>query len=144
MVIGVSKFRRRMRAIPKHVKDDVAKVMEEEAEKIVQMMRSLVPVKSGDLKESIGWTWGEAPKGSFVVRSYRRKDGKKSKYSKVMLTIYAGNETAFYARYVEFGTKHGKAAQPFFYPAYRANRTQAKSRITRAVRRAMKKGPGNG
>jgi HK97 gp10 family phage protein len=52
-------------------------------------------------------------------------------------TIYAGNDEAYYARWVEFGTVK-MAAQPFFYPSYRALRKKAKSNIKRSVTIAIR------
>jgi hypothetical protein len=70
----------------------------------------------------------------------------------LIITIYAGSDEAFHARWVEFGTaphlnggrfagsSHpGTAAQPFFYPSYRATRKRAKGRVTRAVNKAAKR-----
>jgi HK97 gp10 family phage protein len=53
------------------------------------------------------------------------------------LSIYAGNEAAFYCRWIEFGTIN-QPAQPFFYVSYRANRKKAKSAIRRAVTKSAK------
>jgi len=78
------------------------------------------------------------------------------------ITIFAGDDKAFYARWAEFGTaphslakgadrssrrrrnlpgrQHpGARAHPFFYPAYRANRKKLKSRVSRAITKAAKK-----
>lgn len=52
--------------------------------------------------------------------------------------VTAGDETAFYARMVEFGTPTSSAS-PFFYPAYRSVRRLLKSRMSRATRNAVKK-----
>jgi HK97 gp10 family phage protein len=61
------------------------------------------------------------------------------------ITIYAGTRDkslgsadAFYARFQEFGTVK-MTANPFFYPAWRANRKRVKGAITRAVKRAVRK-----
>ena len=53
------------------------------------------------------------------------------------ITIYAGDDKAFYARFVEFGTVKMKAI-PFFFPAYRTNKKRAKSRVRRAHTKAAK------
>lgn len=70
----------------------------------------------------------------------------------LQITVFAGGGDAYYARMIEFGTaphlnggrfagsKHpGTAAQPFFFPAFRANRRRAKSRVSRAINKAAKK-----
>jgi HK97 gp10 family phage protein len=117
--------------------------MEQAAELIVAMMRSLVQVQHGDLKESIGWTWGSAPKGSISFTAIK---------GRLILTIYAGNEVAYYARWVEFGTAPhdtggifkggyhpGTSPQPFFYPAFRALKKKASSMMAKSIRDEVKK-----
>jgi len=57
--------------------------------------------------------------------------------------VIAGDEKAFYARWVEFGTAAreghpGTAPQPFFFVAYRALRKRLRGRLTRAFTKAKK------
>lgn len=147
--------------------------MEAGADEIVALARSLVPVSSGALRNSIGWTWGDAPDGSLILGSVRKISRSRRKIKTkadvrreagLAITIYAGDDEAFYARWVEFGTQATQArgsrrnnrfrnifvatkeyrahaatpAQPFFYPAYRALRKSVKSRIRRAANKAAK------
>lgn len=110
------------------------------AEKIVALAKNLCPVDSGDLRASIGWSFGDAPKGSVSIAS--------GKVGNTRITIFAGNEKAYYARWVEFGTKasspDGKRphaatqAEPFFFPAWRALRKSVKSELAKAIRAAVK------
>jgi HK97 gp10 family phage protein len=155
MVEGADKMRQRLvKSVPEAVRAAVKDAMGKSADEIVAMARSLVPVASGKLRESIGWTFGDAPKGSLTigeVRPVREGD--------VRITIYAGNNEAFYARWVEFGTQahglmsganksrgkrqggrqhSGTNAQPFFFVSYRTNKKKAQGRITRAVNKALK------
>lgn len=148
-VVGLERLNRKLRALPKAVEEEISKAMEQSANEIVAFAKSLAPVDDGDLQMSIGWTWGDAPKGAMVlgkVRSSGRGAGN------LQITVYAGGGDAFYARFVEFGTaphinggrfagsdNPGTSAQPFFYPAYRATRKRAKGRITRAVNKAAKR-----
>jgi HK97 gp10 family phage protein len=121
--------------------------MERAAEQIVAMMKNLVPVDNGTLRDSIGWTWGKAPKGSLAVAAIKggKADG-------LTITIYAGNDKAYYARWVEFGTSPranggkfsgtknpGTRARPFFYVSWRANKRSAKRIVRKGVRDAAKK-----
>lgn len=141
---GIRQLSRKLARMPGPVRDASRQTLEAGAIQIVEMMKSLVPVNTGRLKESIGWTWGKAPKGAFAFATAVDTEG-------FTLTIFAGDETAFYARWVEFGTapheqagthpgaQHpGTRAQPFFFPAYRANRKKIKSNVTRAVNKALK------
>lgn len=131
--------------------------MEAVASEIVSMMKSLAPEQSGDLRDSIGWTWGKRPKYSQVMAV-----AKASLAGEMTITIFAGNSKVRYAHLVEFGTaphvikaQEGKAlgkggifgsevhhpgatAKPFFYVSWRANKKKARSRIARATRKAAK------
>lgn len=147
-ILNLARLEKKLRRLPQVAEREIKAAMEAAADDIVALARSLAPEEDGDLKKSIGWTWGTAPRGSItlgsVVAAALGKD--------LTLTVYAGDSTAFYARWVEFGTaphlnrglfagtQHpGTAAQPFFFPAYRANRKGAKARIRRATRAAGRK-----
>lgn len=114
------------------------------ADDIVATMKNVVAFDDGDLKDSIGWTWGRAPKGSIQIAVVGQGD--------MTITIYAGNEKAFYARFVEFGTAPHKAGgkfkgadhpgtrkQPFFYPSYRAHRKAVRRDVRKAIVNAVKR-----
>lgn len=146
---GIDRLRKKLRAFPDAVKVEIRQAMEQSANEIVALAKSLAPVDSGDLQMSISWTWGEAPKGAIVLG--RVKSGATAS-GNMKITVFAGGGDAYYARMIEFGTaphlnggrfagsKHpGSAAQPFFYPAYRAVRKRAKGRVTRAVNKAAKR-----
>lgn len=142
MVEGLDRFNRRMNAIPKRMREAVAEEMEKTAAEIVDKMRALAPKgRSQRLVNSIGWTWGDAPKGAIVLGSVRgtrrRSRGKNVGYAALRITIYAGGGSAFYAKFHEFGTVK-MAASPFFYPSWRLYRRRVKSRINRAMKRALK------
>lgn len=109
------------------------------------MMQNLVPVDDGELMESIGWTWGTAPKYSQRIGTVKSNDGK------LTITIYAGNSKVRYAHLVEFGSaphvnggmfpgtfNPGAKAQPFFYVSWRAKRRSARARVSRAITKAAK------
>lgn len=135
MVMGLKRLNRKLTVtIPEKVRQATRAAMEKGADEIVALMKSRVPVDDGDLRDSIGWTWGEAPKGSITIgKSRPLKDGDE------LITIYAGNDKAYYARWVEFGTqKH--TPQPYFYPSYRQLKRRTKSRVTREMKKAIKAG----
>lgn len=144
-IIGLQKLQRKLNALPRSVKLRVREAMEQGAEEIVNMAKSLVPSDSGTLRESVGWTYGRAPKGAMTFASVQSLGGD------FTITIYAGNSEAFYARWVEFGTSQHVAggkfvgatipaiqASPFFYVSFRANRKRVRGRITRAINKAAK------
>jgi HK97 gp10 family phage protein len=152
---GLSRIQARMRAIPDAVQDAAKKALAKGADDIVAMAKSLCPTDSGALRESIGWVWGdEAPNGARVIATSREIEG-------ITITIYAGSDEAYYASFVEFGTRAGKlgkrkqsgatglgrkvlrthpgvTAQPFFFPAYQLNKKKVASRLKRSVNKAIK------
>lgn len=142
---GLKELQRKLDRLPVVAKARIREAMEKGADEIVSMMRSLVPTDSGDLRDSIAWTWGRAPKGALTLGKVQSIGGD------LTITVYAGNATAYYSRFVEFGTASHTAggmfagatiptiaASPFFFVSYRANRKKVKSRITRAINKAAK------
>ena len=160
MVKNLKSLERKLRLkIPRAVERQLRQQMAVAADRIVQTAQGLVPQRHGDLKNSIGWVWGnDAPKGSISLGSLF---GSGSGDSDLVITIFAGDDEAFYARWVEFGTQPhsttsgadisrnkrqsnrvhgGTPPQPFFFPAYRLNRRSAKSRISRAIKKGLAEG----
>ncbi len=141
-ILNLNRLNRKLAKLPAVAKQMIRQAMEAKANEIVSMMKNLVPVDDGTLRDSIGWTWGKAPKGSLTLASVQATGD-----SDMTLTIYAGNKEAFYARWVEFGTaRHengglfagsihpGTTAHPFFFVSWRAN----KRRTVRAIRKASR------
>lgn len=133
----------RINAIPKSIKNEIKKSLETNAEKIVNSMKSYVPVDTGSLKNSIGWTWGRPPKGAMILGRASSQLG-----GELTITIYAGNAKTMVAgkdgkfehqlaRLIEFGTKE-MSAQPFFYPVWRINKKAIKRDINKSIRKAVK------
>lgn len=166
-ISGLDRLNRRLLKMPDAARKEISIAMEKGAEEVVILAKSLAPVgqvsgvnssnNPGALRDSIGWTWGRAPKGSITLGRVVDKS------NDLVITIFAGNDQAFYARWVEFGTKahgidavnaptmgragrnfgkhvnHPGAKQTaFFYPAYRALRKRVKSRISRSVRKSIR------
>lgn len=133
-VIGQEKLKKKLLALVSAGKIEIKKAMETSADEIVAMAKGLVPADTGALRDSIGWTWGKAPKGAMTLGTVQT-DAVDSGFT---ITIYAGNSEAYYARWVEFGTQK-MGQRPYFYPSYRALRKRAKGRVTRAVNKTFKK-----
>lgn len=132
MVKGLDDFNRRWGAIPDKVRQAARETLEQNAEEIVADMRRAAPVDDGDLRDSINWTWGDAPEGTLTVGTVGG-----SEYAALRITIYAGGGDAFYARFQEFGTVN-MPANPFFYPVWRTRKRRVKSRLTRNINKAIK------
>jgi HK97 gp10 family phage protein len=144
-VQGLASLQKKLKALPAAAKAAIAGAMEQGAQDIVAQMKNLCPDGYPTLRESIGWTWGKAPKNAMVIGTIKGNIGD------LVITIYAGNHKAFYARWVEFGTRShinkglfpgtqnpGTRSHPFFYVAYRANKRTVKGRITRAINKSAK------
>ncbi|MDZ4382805.1 MAG: HK97-gp10 family putative phage morphogenesis protein [Parvibaculum sp.] len=153
-----AKVKRRLKAIVEAARPAITKEMASAASEVVTLMRRLVPVASGTLRDSIDWTYGNPP-ATRATGAFRPKGEVGD--SRSVVSIYAGDDDAFYARFVEFGTQGGPAgkkvrdasgrkrklrrthpgtdAQPFFFPAWRAKRPEIKKRIRKAQRKAVKK-----
>lgn len=133
MVRGMPALRRRLTiTIPEKVKRAAAAALEENARELVAEMKRLVPVDEGDLKDSINWTWGDAPAGTMVLGSVGRQD-----YATMRITIYAGGGDAFYAFFQEFGTVN-MPPNPFFFTSYRKLKRKMKGRVTRKINKTIR------
>ncbi|MFY0619322.1 HK97-gp10 family putative phage morphogenesis protein [Shimia sp.] len=132
MVDGLARFQKRWRAIPRNARINVRAAMEDAATDIVEEMWSRAPQHEGVLAMSIGWTWGVPPKGAMTIGTVggSPKEG-------LRITIFAGGGDAFYAWFQEFGTLE-MPANPFFFPVWRARRKNVKSRLSRAMSKAIR------
>lgn len=143
---GRERLLAKMRALPPAVRSAMKQALAQGADELTDMQKRLAPVKSGELQKSIVQTWGG---GKVRYSSLNAAAG--SGDPDLTVRISAGNSKVRYAHLVEFGTsphinggkfagsQHpGTAAQPFFYPPYRALKRRIKSRITRASNKAAK------
>jgi hypothetical protein len=114
-------FVARMSRIPPKVKRRIYQANEKSAEELVAMMVRLAPRSKGggDLERSITYyEITEAVGGGVTWR------------------VVAGNEGAFYARFVEFGNGI-VPPHPFFYASWRAMRRLIKRRQIAAWRKGI-------
>ncbi|HWA22326.1 MAG TPA: HK97 gp10 family phage protein [Caulobacterales bacterium] len=148
-----ARLKRKLKALPLAMVEATRAGMAAAADKVVKSQKALAPIKSGDLRDSITWTWGDAQKTAYSQGgiSFGVMAGSKNFSGDLSLKvrISAGNTKVRYAHLVEFGTSPhtaggkfkgaahpGTAAQAFFFPGYRLEKKNAKARI----RRASKKG----
>ncbi len=143
---NIDRLKRKLAAMPRVAKEEIRQALEQSAEEIVGVMRSMVPVDKGTLRSSIGWTWGAPPDGASAFAQAGGEAG-------LVITIYAGSNATYVsgARGVEFQNaflqEFGSAkmsANPFFRPAWRLNKKRARGRITRATTKAAKKAAAGG
>lgn len=129
---GIGRLKKRLAAIPAQVKEAVGPSLIKQGEMIAGTMRSLAPVDTGELRDSIAVTPPDSstppystPGGSFVV-------------PETSVAVTAGGKDARHAHLVEYGTVKMNA-QPFFWPALRLTRKKAQRNLKSAVGRAVKK-----
>lgn len=143
-VVGGQALRRKLEAMPKAAKLEIRKALEKSAVELSNMARQLAPEDSGDLKRSIGYTFGAD------VKPGRARFGVNARYGSIgdqdlSVAVHAGDEKAFYAKWVELGTasRREKGVRPYMGPAFRLLRNRIKGRIKRAVKKAAR-GVANG
>ena len=139
MVQGLDRLKRKLTVtIPARVRDRTRKAMEKGANELVAMMKHFAPVDDGDLRDSISWTWGDAPKGAFVFAKSEPNDAGER------ITVYAGGTNSrgvdvYWHFWQEFGTRHHPPS-PYFYPSWRTLRRRIKGRITREIKKGVREG----
>lgn len=131
---GTKRLDRILATMPAAARAELKKSLTLSARDLVKAQRALVPVRTGALKKSIGWSENAAllPKHAAFGGAARRQA------SDLSVVVFAGNSGVRYAHLVEFGSVHA-GAKPFFYPAYRLRKRQIRQRARRAVRAAVKK-----
>lgn len=138
---GMSRLRRKLHHMPEAVRDEVRPAMEDGAERIRDIARTLAPKGEGDLADAI------TPKVSrdglsALVGFSRTKAGFKRAWKKA----------GWRAHFAEFGThgswrreggtmgyNRGIRATPFLRPAFRVALPAILDRIDAAVDRALKR-----
>lgn len=156
-VQGLDRLKRKMARLRAQTETDVEPALVKAGEVVAAEQRRLAPKKTGKLRDSIAVTTGAAAK-------YAAFQGSAADRKNRAVRISAGNSEVRYAHLVEFGTKPhkikpknrealkmgsdefaieadhpGAAAQPFFFPGYRATRKRARSIVGKAVRESVRK-----
>ncbi|WP_026479339.1 HK97-gp10 family putative phage morphogenesis protein [Ahrensia sp. 13_GOM-1096m] len=130
---GLSRFQKRMKAVPKAVRENVKPALNKSGQELVATMRTLAEASrdSGDLIDSILMTEGgqktppySQPGGSTIVPEHA-------------VAVTVGNSDVRYPHLVEYGSKNAPA-QPFFWPAVRTTKKRITGRIKRSISKAVK------
>jgi len=161
-VAGLERLKLRVAGIPKEVRAATKAALRKNAQELTAAQKSLVPAESGDLRHSIGYTFGPYKPANSNVRGV--SSGAVGEIDPdLTVIVHAGDEKAYYAAMVEFGTAPheikpkkapalrlkgnryvervdhpGSEPHPFFFPPYRMMRRRLKGRVTRAMRKAVK------
>lgn len=117
----------KFRALPKAVRKHVEEALEQNAEELSAAIKRRVPRDTGDLAESVRWEKGAA----------RGKYRERGSDPDLTVRVIEGDRENFQAPWIEHGTKD-IPAQPHFFPTYRSMRRRLKSRLSRAVTKAVK------
>lgn len=158
-VRNLDRLKKRIAALAPETRDEVQAALLKSGKDMASTARRFVPVRSGALRDSIGVTVGEYSPENANVRGVSTGGG-----HDLAVTVHAGDAKAFYAAWVEFGTKPhsvakgggtkagqakaragsgkthpGAAPAPYFFPAYRLTKKRALARIKRAVSKAARK-----
>lgn len=128
---GLSRFQKRMRAIPLAVREAAVPAVVKSAEDLAGVIRQLAPEDTGALKESI-----EVTHPGQATPPYSQPGGERVA-GPLEALVTAGNDDVRYPHLVEYGTTDTHA-HPFFWPAVRLGRKRATNRIKRAIGKAVK------
>lgn len=149
---GRDKTLAKLKAMPLAARAAIRTALKTGSDQIVGMQKRLVPIDSGDLRDSIRAEWGDVALASSANLASAGGGTTLIKGDPdLTVTIVAGNDTAYYARFVEFGTapheqggwaegtQHpGTRPRPFFYGPWRASRKRLKGNVSRAINKAAK------
>ncbi|WP_295708033.1 HK97-gp10 family putative phage morphogenesis protein [uncultured Brevundimonas sp.] len=154
------------KALPKDIRKGIRDALNKNGSELSEAIRRRVPKDTGALAESVGYAFGDAPATS-ATQAFRAK-GSNPADPELTVTVFEGNNEAFYAGWVEYGTAPsvsgqrvgarnsdikqnkgsgrqsyrthpGTPAQPHFWPTYRSMKRRMKSRLSRAVGLAIRK-----
>lgn len=124
---GKSSLMAKLAALPEKAKANARAALEQNADELVALQKRLAPRDSGALAESFHWKNGSHDLkitvlggGSLTTREVRKGSG----------------VSYDYAMGQEFGNERAPA-QPSFFPAYRANKSRMKGRLTRAFKKGL-------
>lgn len=162
-VKGLDRLKRQIAALPQLQRKAAATSLEQGAAELANAIARAAPADTGDLSASIGWAHaGQAPETSATQAIRKTPTARSAALGNegLAVEVFAGNNVAFYARWVEFGTSPGvrgasttnptgrsrkvarthpgSRAQPFFYPTVRALKKRLKGRVVRTANKAAK------
>ncbi|MGN6208834.1 hypothetical protein [Asticcacaulis sp.] len=171
-VQGLNKWERQVRRIPGSAKQTLRDTQGKNAERLANSIRAFVPRgKTNKLFKSINWRRGPMPGGAGATGAFRIRQKILTDRQLVLMdddllvTVYEGNDDAYYAKFVEHGTKasvardlkqtraerargasvrvkrahHATKAKPHFYPVIRAYKDKIRRSNAAAANRGIKK-----
>lgn len=113
-VEGLNKWQRQVRNLPPSVKSAFRDQGAKNGAKLVSAIKPHVPYRHGHLRDSVNWCFG-LPPASEATGAFRLKQKDLTLRQQalneagLLVTVYEGSGLAYYARWVEFGTKYSPA-----------------------------------
>ncbi len=92
---NLERFKRKLAKMPVVAREEIHAALQASAEEITDLMKRSAPTKSGALKRSIGYTFGEYKPANGNVRGVT--GGGRGGHD-LSVTIHAGDEQAYYAQ----------------------------------------------
>lgn len=142
-VSGTARLLQKLDEMPEAVRKAMSDAIADGMEDLNDYQRRLARRvwRTGELESSIGWGWVNPGQDGLTGLKPGRAANLAAKGAlQLAAKAYAGRvngKEAYYAKFVEFGTRF-KPARPFFFPAYRLKKRDIKRNIAVASRRAIK------
>jgi HK97 gp10 family phage protein len=142
-VDGTAKLQQKLEQMPASVREAMSNAIADGMEDLNDYQRRLARRvwRTGELESSIGWGWvTPGQDGLEGLKKFRAVNLAQKGAFQLAAKAYAGRvdgKEAYYAKFVEFGTRY-KPARPFFFPAYRLKKRDIKRNIATASRRAIR------
>ena len=133
-VEGLDRLRRKLDTMPPAIARAISTAIETNATEMAAESRRMAAGfrMTGSLERSISWQWTPVSNQSGETR------GSVKGAVKLSADVFAGSRSeGFHAPFLEFGTVNA-APQPFFFPVYRLNIRRYRSRISRAIGKAIR------
>lgn len=136
------RLREKLAAVVPEIEAEIAKATAQGADEVAQMAKRLAPVaevqperRPGEYADSIHARRLRDDEVRSTVRGFF--GGEKAAHA--VGTMTWGIFAKWYWLWIEFGTKNGVSARPHMLPAYRSLRRRVKTRISRAMGKAIKR-----
>ena len=138
----LDRLRRKLDAMPPAIARAISTAIEKNATEMAAESRRMASGfrMTGSLERAIGWHWTPANTRHFNddFEGARAAGASMKGQYKLSADVFAGSRSeGFHAPFLEFGTVNA-APQPFFFPVYRLNSRRYRSRISRAIGKAIR------
>ena len=137
-----------IRRVTPEMEEEITKAIRKSGVEAVGIIKGDVPVDDGELRDSVGWSYGDPPPGVLGASDTAAENSRIPAHLRG--SVYAGGKKAPHAHLVHYGTKlrtrkDGRTTGvmpplPFFFPNIRSLRRRWRARITRAATKGIKRG----